>query len=66
MTRDPQIVTEVVDGVCAKGAAGACMTVWLGNLNLFLGCVVAVVTIGYVAWKWRVAVLDRRSKNDSL
>lgn len=50
----------VIDGVCVKGAAGACLTWWLGTVNMVIAIVAGLVTIGYVAWKWRMAVLDRR------
>lgn len=44
-------VQQAIDGVCAKGVAGACLTYWLGNINTIVAICVGLATLVYVGMK---------------
>lgn len=49
--RQQETVKQAVDGVCAKGLAGACLTYWLGSIDKIVAIAVGLATLAYVVLK---------------
>lgn len=49
--RHQEAVKQAVDGVCAKGLAGACLTYWLGSIDKVVEIAVGLATLAYVVLK---------------